>query len=216
MLRSVASVGVQPAPDDRLRELLYRRFRGAATPVLAGDGFAVPAASLWAGARLWVAAFRQLGLGPGDRVAIDLPVSPGAAMVAIAVWWIGGVVLLSGPRSGASGRVAIRVSDRPGPRTIVPAASGAPGAASGARRPVARAPSGTAAEFGEREPPLSRDALADLAGAPVETETTLPDRCDDRAAFVSLWSSLLAGGVVGVRPAPTTLDGGRRGVALAS
>lgn len=73
----------------RLRAILHDRFRSRPAPLLAADHFAIPAASIWTGSRVWVAAFRELGLGPGDRVILALPQGPGFVMALIAALWEG-------------------------------------------------------------------------------------------------------------------------------
>lgn len=80
------------AGDDahgRLRTLLRDRLRQRSNPVVAGGRFIVPAASVWAGARAWVAYFRELGLAEGDRVALHAAPSPAHLMVTVAAWWEG-------------------------------------------------------------------------------------------------------------------------------
>ncbi|MEN0019519.1 MAG: class I adenylate-forming enzyme family protein [Planctomycetota bacterium] len=79
----------QAGQHRQLRELLHDRLRGRASPLVIGRGFAVPAATLWAGARAWVHAFRAAGLAPGDRVVLGIERSPAHIMVTIACWWEG-------------------------------------------------------------------------------------------------------------------------------
>lgn len=71
------------------QDRLYRRFRGQAYPLVAFHNGVIPAASLWAGMRLWCAAFRSAGLGPGDRIILALPPSPAYVMVLLAALWEG-------------------------------------------------------------------------------------------------------------------------------
>ncbi len=71
------------------QDRLYRRFRGQAYPLMAFRDGVIPAASLWAGMRLWCAAFRSAGLVQGDRVVLALPPSPAFVMVLLAALWEG-------------------------------------------------------------------------------------------------------------------------------
>ena len=79
------------------REWLYPRFRGQAYPVLVFPEGVVPAASLWAGARVWLDAFRAAGLGAGDRVVMALPPSPAFVSVLLAAFWEGVTLALLPP-----------------------------------------------------------------------------------------------------------------------
>ncbi|MDX2146562.1 MAG: hypothetical protein SFZ23_03485 [Planctomycetota bacterium] len=81
--------GVLSRDHERVRELLYATFRGQPRPILLGSNFGIPGASIWSGARLWVGAFRELGLTPGDRVGLCLPRTPAHVMATIASWWEG-------------------------------------------------------------------------------------------------------------------------------
>lgn len=76
-------------PHAPMRTLLHDRFRARSMPILAGDGWAIPAASIWAGARLWTKRFREIGLRAGDRVVIASPPGQGLIMPLIACWWDG-------------------------------------------------------------------------------------------------------------------------------
>ena len=72
-----------------LRETLFDALRSRAEPLLVGEGFGIPAASLWTGARTWVNRFRAAGLRPGERVVLALPRSPAFIMAMVAAWWEG-------------------------------------------------------------------------------------------------------------------------------
>lgn len=74
---------------EKLRELLYSRLRLKPAPLLAGEMFVIPGATLWTGSRVWVKRFRELGLVAGDRVAMRLPRTPAFVMATIACWWEG-------------------------------------------------------------------------------------------------------------------------------
>lgn len=86
-------------PFQPLRDLLYATFRGLPTPVLMGEDFGIPGASIWSGSRLWLGRFRELGLQPGDRVVVALRRSPAMVMASIACWWEGLTVCLAEPTS---------------------------------------------------------------------------------------------------------------------
>jgi len=73
----------------RWHERLYTRLQGQAYPLTIFEDGIVPAASLWSGARRWVAAFRENGLETGDRLVIALPASPAFIQVLIAGIWEG-------------------------------------------------------------------------------------------------------------------------------
>lgn len=77
------------AAHGSLRELLYDRLRLRPQPLVAGERFVIPGASLWTGARTWVRSFRASGLVAGDRVVLALPRTPAHVMVTIAAWWEG-------------------------------------------------------------------------------------------------------------------------------
>lgn len=95
---------------ERLRDLLYGRFRLQPQPLLAGERFIIPGATLWTGARVWVKAFRELGLRPGDRVAVRLARTPSFVMVTIACWWEG-LTLCPLPESMSPGEVESAIDE---------------------------------------------------------------------------------------------------------
>jgi acyl-CoA synthetase (AMP-forming)/AMP-acid ligase II len=71
------------------RAPLYAGLRDRPLPLVwTADGL-TPAASLWAGARLWTRWLRARGLGPGDRVVCALPPGPGFVMLLVAALWDG-------------------------------------------------------------------------------------------------------------------------------
>ena len=74
-------------PSLTWRERLYARFRGQPHPLFVFEEGVLPAASAWAGARIWSAAFRDIGLQSGDRIAVSLPPSPAFLYVLIASLW---------------------------------------------------------------------------------------------------------------------------------
>ncbi len=49
----------------------------------------MPAASLWSGARRWVATFREAGMQAGDRLVVALPASPAFLQLLLASLWEG-------------------------------------------------------------------------------------------------------------------------------
>jgi acyl-CoA synthetase (AMP-forming)/AMP-acid ligase II len=90
-----------PASENPWRDRLYGRFRERGTPVLVAGGTAIPAASLWVGTRLWVTAFRAAGLGPGGRVVLAAPPSPGFVQVLLAGLWAELTLVIADPRDDA-------------------------------------------------------------------------------------------------------------------
>ncbi len=80
------------------RDMLYEKLRLQAQPLVLGDGFGVPAATLWTGARTWVNRFRAAGLVAGDRVVLAVPRTPAQIMVTIAAWWEGLTLCPVAPR----------------------------------------------------------------------------------------------------------------------
>ncbi|MGI4788639.1 MAG: class I adenylate-forming enzyme family protein [Janthinobacterium lividum] len=79
------------------RTRLYRRLRGQSLPLLVSEDTITPAGSLWAGMRLWTAAFREAGLRPGDRVVLALPPSSGFVCALLAGLWEGLTLALMDP-----------------------------------------------------------------------------------------------------------------------
>ena len=61
----------------------------------------IPAASLWAGMRLWCGAFRNAGLRPGDRVVLALPPCPAFVMALLAALWEGVTLAILDPKLDA-------------------------------------------------------------------------------------------------------------------
>jgi len=78
-------------------DLLYERLRDEALPALIVDETITPAASLWTGSRLWVQAFRNSDLRPGDRLVVALPPSTAFVQVLVAALWAGCTVALAPP-----------------------------------------------------------------------------------------------------------------------
>ena len=68
---------------------LYERLRARPYPLFVFGERVVPAAAIWAGARLWTAAFREAGLVPGDRLALILPPSAAFVQILVAALWEG-------------------------------------------------------------------------------------------------------------------------------
>jgi acyl-CoA synthetase (AMP-forming)/AMP-acid ligase II len=79
----------RPALHDRLRESPY--------PLFVFSEGAIPAASVWTGARLWTQAFRAAGLGAGDRVVLALPPSAAFLQALVGALWDGLTVALAPP-----------------------------------------------------------------------------------------------------------------------
>ena len=88
------SPGAPPDPNP-WHDLLYERLRDEALPALITDGTITPAASLWTGSRLWVQAFRDSALRPGDRLLVTLPPSTAFVQVLVAAMWEGYTVALA-------------------------------------------------------------------------------------------------------------------------
>ena len=76
-----------PIQREVWRELLFQRFRDRPLPLLVSDLGTIPAASIWTGSRIWLSAFRELGLQAGDRVIVALPPSPAFLQVLVAGIW---------------------------------------------------------------------------------------------------------------------------------
>jgi acyl-CoA synthetase (AMP-forming)/AMP-acid ligase II len=77
---------------------LYGRLRERAYPLFHFGSYIVPAAAVWAGARLWTTAFREAGLRAGDRVVVALPASAAFVQVLVAAIWEGLTLVPVGPR----------------------------------------------------------------------------------------------------------------------
>lgn len=88
--------GTAPDPNP-WHDLLYDRLRDEPLPALISDDTITPAASLWTGSRLWVQAFRDSALEPGDRVVLALPPSTAFVQVLIAALWEGFTIALVRP-----------------------------------------------------------------------------------------------------------------------
>jgi acyl-CoA synthetase (AMP-forming)/AMP-acid ligase II len=89
-----------PAPGEApstnpWKDLLYDRLHDEALPAIIADDTITPAASLWTGSRLWVQAFRDADLSPGDRLVIALPPSTAFVQVLVASLWEGYSVALA-------------------------------------------------------------------------------------------------------------------------
>lgn len=113
-----------PSPRDVWRRRLHDALRGRPTPFLWTEQSLVPAATLWAGARRWTAAWRALGLGPGDRVLLALQPGPGFVMALVAALWDGLTVApLPAPRDAADLAVAAACDALDARLAVVPAGS---------------------------------------------------------------------------------------------
>ncbi|MEM7621589.1 MAG: AMP-binding protein [Planctomycetota bacterium] len=118
------------SPDHAaLRSMLYDSLREQPHPLLVGERFIIPAASLWTGARAWVKAFRTAGLWPGDRIVLSLPRGPAWIMANTAAWCEGLTVCPTGRAS----REALEtydaraiVCDSPLPHAFCPTSAGDP------------------------------------------------------------------------------------------
>lgn len=86
--------GTAPDPNP-WHALLHDRLRDEALPALISDDTITPAASLWTGSRLWVDAFRNSDLRPGDRLLVTLPPSTAFVQVLVAALWEGFTIALA-------------------------------------------------------------------------------------------------------------------------
>jgi acyl-CoA synthetase (AMP-forming)/AMP-acid ligase II len=133
------------APHARWRAPLYARLRDRPLPLVWTVDGLVPAASLWAGARLWTRWLRARGLGPGDRLVCALPPGPAFVMVLVAALWDGLTFVPVPPavdpaavRDAVDARLAI-AERGDGPGLVVPGPPGTPPEAGGeAAAPPAR------------------------------------------------------------------------------
>ena len=85
----------EPPSTNPWKDLLYDRLHDEALPAIIADDTITPAASLWTGSRLWVQAFRDADLSPGDRLVIALPPSTAFVQVLVASLWEGYSVALA-------------------------------------------------------------------------------------------------------------------------
>ena len=69
------------------RQTLRERMRGQPVPMLVLPDSLWSAASLWAGTRAWLSAFRGAGLGAGDRLVCALPQGAAFVQVLLACLW---------------------------------------------------------------------------------------------------------------------------------
>ncbi len=123
------------------QDRLYRRLREQAYPLMAFSDGVIPAASLWAGMRLWCAAFRSEGLVPGDRVVLALPPSPAFVMVLLAALWEGLTLAPLDPKLSAEQALndldaRLAVSEERMPGAWQPDACGVPPSNRGLLRPA--------------------------------------------------------------------------------
>ena len=86
-LQAALDQGIEPNMREEWRRLLFERFRDRPLPLLVSEYGTIPAASIWTGSRIWIGAFRELGLQAGDRVIVALPPSPAFLQVLIAGIW---------------------------------------------------------------------------------------------------------------------------------
>ncbi|HZF66885.1 MAG TPA: class I adenylate-forming enzyme family protein [Gemmatirosa sp.] len=123
------------APDEAGAGLWRRPLRaalhGRPLPLVWTPEGLVPAASLWSGARQWVAWMRAAGLVPGDRLVCALPPGATFVMVLVASLW---EELTFVPVPATADRAAIArelaprvvVAQRQGSDAVCPDAAGAP------------------------------------------------------------------------------------------
>ena len=122
----------QPTMRETWRQLLFERFRDRPLPLLVSDYGTIPAASMWTGSRIWVGAFREIGLTAGDRLVVALPPSPAFLQVLIAGIWHE-LSLVFVPETAMVETIMQQVDARcsvaltPGPHTLVPNGVEGPG-----------------------------------------------------------------------------------------
>ena len=115
----------QPIMRETWRQLLFECFRDRPLPLLVSDYGTIPAASMWTGSRIWLGAFREIGLKAGDRLVIALPPSPAFLQVLIAGIWQE-LTLVFVPETAVVESILQQVDARcmvalkPGPYTLVP------------------------------------------------------------------------------------------------
>ena len=85
------------------RKWLRARFREQGLPLLQSDGITIPAASLWAGSRLWIGHLRDAAVESGSRVWIDLAPGPTTLQCLLASWWLECDVVLGSLDSADAG-----------------------------------------------------------------------------------------------------------------
>lgn len=83
---------------DSIKSTLYHALRERPLPLFVFEDRIIPAASVWTGARRWVALFRDAGLTPGQRVVLALDPGPAWLMVAVACLWEGLPLALACPQ----------------------------------------------------------------------------------------------------------------------
>ena len=86
-IQAALDQGIDANMREEWRRLLFERFRDRPLPLLVSEYGTIPAASMWTGSRIWIGAFREIGLQPGDRVVVALPPSPAFLQVLIAGIW---------------------------------------------------------------------------------------------------------------------------------
>ena len=95
--------------QSNIRQILWDRLRLRGDPVFVFDVTTIPAASIWAGSRLWLNAAREAGLEPLDPVVLALPPSPAFLQVVVASLWDGWALTLVEPGAPMDPDLAPRV-----------------------------------------------------------------------------------------------------------
>jgi hypothetical protein len=168
-----------------VRELLYSKFRAKPQPLLMGESFAIPAATLWAGSRYWVERYRELGLSAGDRVVIAMPRGAAHVKATLAAWWNGLTVVAAEPLRAAEMLVIadarLIAADLDLPFTLRPGHAGVPGVGAALLRDAGAPSPGVAIRF-ENSASVSYDELAsELA--------SIAERWGDEVREASAWST---------------------------
>ena len=83
-------------PVSRWQSALRTCLKEQPYPLFVFADATIPAASVWAGARLWTQGFRDAGLRRGDRIVLALPPSPAWLQVFVAALW-DGLTLIPAP-----------------------------------------------------------------------------------------------------------------------
>lgn len=131
-IQAALDQGSEPQMREEWRRLLFSRFRDRPLPLLVSEYGTIPAASMWTGSRIWLGAFREIGLQPGDRIVVSLPPSPAFLQVLIAGIWQE-LTLAFVPETAVVENILQRVDARcvialkKGPHTLVPNGVEGPG-----------------------------------------------------------------------------------------
>jgi len=200
-----------------LASLVWNTFRGRPRPLIVDRRGAVPGASVWSEARAWCAAFRSLGVGRGDRIALALPGGRTHAAVTIAGWWEGLTVCVCDPGGDHDGLLdeldaRVAIGARRGPGRVGVDCNGEPRVCGSVRDALMECSGGIALMLrtsgtvgaGGRWIALSEGNLGAHLSSHGSALTTTPDELvlshlpwhHAFGLLVDVWPALLRGGVV--------------------